>query len=229
MSDHSTGRLALRPQQTSRGAIQHRQLLDALAGSVPSDPYPEIETATVTRLQHPVPWDEGGDLVSVLATCHRTLAVRAVGVIAPGWPSARLVGQPPRIRRETRLRYELILPATHLTDLTRWLRQHWVAAARQVSSDRYPERRRAAARTMLRAALLVSSSNRSRTQVRLRVPDVDALRTLASAAKTLGLDTTEHRTQSGHLSLTVDDPAQRIRLLRAVGAGSCAEAWTARG
>ena len=217
-----------RPLPTSRGAIQHHQLLDAVAGSVPADRFPEIETATLTRLQHAVPCIEGRELMSVIATYHQALAVRAYGVIGPRWPSVRLIGRAPRVARETRPRYELIVPAAHLGELEAWLHRHWTEAARLVADDGRPESRRAAARTMLRAALLVSSSNRTRAQIRLRVPDPDTMRTLADAGQALQLDTTGHRAQGGHLFLTVDDRAQMIRLLRAVGAGSWAEAWAAR-
>ncbi|WP_432827588.1 hypothetical protein [Dactylosporangium sp. CA-092794] len=228
MSDHPGNRPAARPPQVHRGAIQHRQLLDAIAASVPFDRLPEVETATVTRLLRAVPWYDRGDLVSLVATYYPALAVRAARYIGQRCPSARVVSRARRPDRENRVRFEVLVPAAELSVLTGWLRERWAVAAARVTARNRQDDRLAAARTMWRAALLVSSSDRRRAQVRIRVPDAEVLHTLADAGEALELRVTEHRCQSDYHFLTVDDPAHAIRLLRAVGAGGHAEAWVAR-
>ncbi|MFY1637443.1 hypothetical protein ACN27F_29935 [Solwaraspora sp. WMMB335] len=217
------------PPATSarRGRVGHRQLLDAIAASVPSDRLPEVETATVTRLLRAVPWYERSDLVSLVATYYPALAMRTARVISQRTPDIRVVNRARRPGRDTRTCFELLLPAATLTELTVWLREQWELVGRRVGPYARHDRRVAAARTMWRAALLVSSSDRRRSQLRVRVPEPMVMRTLGNAAAALGVQVTENRCRSTYHFVTVDDPAHSVRLLRAVGAGTHAEAWVA--
>jgi hypothetical protein len=225
MPDNDRNHLAAEAPAARRGPVQHRQLLDAIAASVPFDELPQIEAATVTRLLRAVPWYERHDQMSLLATYYPTLAARAARVIHQCCPGARVVSLARRPGRETRKRFELLVPAAAMNDITVWLHLLWQAASRRVTASTRHDLRVAAARTMWRAALLVASSDRNRAQLRVRVPHSAVVHTLAEAGRALHVEVKEHRGQSGYHFITVDDPADAVRLLRAVGAGSHADAW----
>ncbi|MFY1631697.1 hypothetical protein ACN27F_00210 [Solwaraspora sp. WMMB335] len=207
------------------GAIPHRRLLDAVAAAVPADRLPRVETATVTHLQRPVPWQHRTGLVSLASTSYPALARRIAGVVDTEFPGVRLATTEPARGRDDRDRFDVLVPSGHADEVIFWLDRLWQAATVQVGSRTRDAQRIPTARTMWRAALLVANGSRRRSQLRVRVPDPGALAALADAGAALGLTVRRHLRRGNSYFVTVDDPMESIHLLRTVGAGPHAEAW----
>jgi hypothetical protein len=224
--DHLDGGLRpAAPDARRWGAIPHWRLLDAVAAAVPADRLPRVETATVTHLLRPVPWQRRTGLVSLVSTAYPALAQRVATVVDGEFPGVRVATTPPARGRDERDQFDVLVPAGQLGPITGWLDRLWQAAVGQVGPHARPDRRSATARTMWRAALLVANGSRRHSQLRVRVPDPGALAALAEAGQALGLTVHQHLRRGNSYFVTVDDPAESIRLLRIVGAGPHAEAW----
>jgi len=207
------------------GAIPHRRLLDAVAAAVPADRLPRVETATVTHLLRPVPWQRRSGLVSLVSTAYPALAHRVATVVDGEFPGVRIATTARMSGRDDRDRFDVLVPSGRADEVLGWLARLWQTAAEQVGPHARPGLRTPAARTMWRAALLVANGSRRRSQVRVRVPDPAALTALTQAGDALGLAVHQHVRRGNSYFVTVDDPAQSVQLLRIVGAGPHAEAW----
>ncbi|MDG4765965.1 hypothetical protein O7632_17930 [Solwaraspora sp. WMMD406] len=225
MSVDAPTRTCARPSAPRWGAIPHRRLLDAVAAAVPVDRLPRVETATVTHLLRPVPWQRRSGLVSMASTSYPALAQRIATVIHGEFTGVRVATTEPVRGRDGRQRFDVLVPTPQAAEVAGWLDRLWQAATTQVGSHARPEQRIPTARTMWRAALLVASGAQRRTQIRVRVPDPGALAALAAAGDALGLSVRQHLRRGNSYFVTVDDPAESVQLLRIVGAGPHAEAW----
>ncbi|WP_143740265.1 hypothetical protein [Micromonospora echinospora] len=205
------------------GAITHRTLLDALAASVPATPFAWADAALVTGLLRPVPWDCAGHWASVASTIYAQLAIRTARVIRTAVPEVTTTCQPSRRAGAGRASFEVLVPASELkaaTDLLQQLRTSLPGKLHRQCPDAMP-----LARTVWRTSLLVSSSDRRRTQLRVRVPDALLSDVLVRAGRLLDVDVRHHRARQHVHVVTVDDPRDAVTVLRAVGAGPRAEAW----
>ncbi|SCL16566.1 hypothetical protein GA0074694_1667 [Micromonospora inyonensis] len=205
------------------GAITHRTLLDALAASVPVMPFAWADAALVTGLLRPVQWDCAGQWASVASTIYAELAIRTASVIRTAVPEATTTCQPSRRAGADRASFEVLVPASELkaaTDLLQQLRSSLPGKLHRQCPDAVP-----LARTVWRTSLLVSSSDRRRTQLRVRVPDALLSDVLVRAGRLLDVDVRHHRARQHVHVVTVDDPRDAVTVLRAVGAGPRAEAW----
>jgi hypothetical protein len=205
------------------GTVRYRQMLRAVAAAASGDANPAAEAATVTRLVRPVAWDRRGTHMSMLSTPFVTLATRTARQLSPGASGITVLRQPARRQRTDNPRFEVLVPVSMMDTVAAALATHWQETVDRLS--RPSPHTASIARTVWRAALLVSSSDRRRSQLRVSVPCASTAAVLSAAGSALAVAVATHRRRGGSHFVTVDDPADAVRLLRAVGAGPAAEAW----
>jgi hypothetical protein len=209
------------------GVISHRRLMDAIVASVPRDPLQRIEAAVVTHLVRQVVSRPVGSApsTSVATTYHWALATRVAEVIKCRFAAATITCQPHGRSPDNRVRFDVEVPSAPTEEVAKWLNELWKAVPPRVEPEVSQHGRAAAARTIWRAALLVSSSYPRRAQIRIWLPDAESVSVLCRGGDALGVTVTPHRRRRNCHLVTVDDPAESIQLLRAVGAGPHADAW----
>jgi len=201
--------------------------LAAIAASVPSDPLRTVEAAVVTHLLRPTPWHFPSHvrLTSVASTCYPALTQRVAEVLAERFSGIRIARQLSSRASDDRPRFDVLVPSLSPNEITDVLADLW-AAVPPLFDARIPSRNHAAAAcTVWRSALLVASSDRRRTQLRVWLPDTQSVMVLRRAGAALGVSVASHRRRGDFYFVTVDDPADSITLLRRVGAGPHADAW----
>jgi hypothetical protein len=204
--------------------IAYRHLLAAIADRLPADHVPWVELATVAALQRSMPWSGDGRMTSLLVTHDAGIAARAASMINECQLTARIALSPPVRRSNHRPRLDVLVVNAESGQAERWLRGLWEEAVRALR-DGGPGNRTATARAIVRSALLTSSSNVRRRQIRINTPDSGTLRALVDAGAALGVAMHSHW-RRGRWLATVDSSAAATRLFRAVGAGPIAQRWT---
>jgi hypothetical protein len=222
---------SLRPRTAASDLlhVRYRCLLDAISVCPPRGWSPNIEVATVTHLLRPARWGKRTGLTSVVTSCYGDIAVSAAERIDQAFPGVHFAIDSPSHASPDREQFEVLVATSSVPDVSEWLAGLWNAAIDEVGSSGCPSRRAAAARTIWRAALLVSSSSRRRGQIKVSVPDVVAVAVLERAAEALGAAVRGRRRPDRSYVATVDDATDAVSLLRTVGAGAYAEAWAGTG